>query len=449
MRSARLSHTALGQFALDLDCPQTHFDLLHHDQRGMAILWQRGDASGNRWVKLRPNDPAIPDILRAREGIGDTYITPNEFDGWRAIRLLRSLRANYVDIDSQASLYDVLDLLATQRMPGPSAVLQSGRGLHLYWLLESLPPQTLPVWQRIQDALIRALAPLGADPAAKDCTRLLRLSGTRNTKNGEEVIGCVLDGHRWSLRQLAFEVLGTEGRGIRPTATVRDLRAKRQAQDRAMQGSIYARWHLVFQDLMRISNHHHHAIPKGHRDKWLFLCGSALSWFTHPQGIEAEIASLGRLHTDLDPSDYKDASTPNLKRALDAAAGKKMTWQGQSVDARYRFRRQTLYDWMQPIIPADLLPSLRAIIPDGLASERRTEREAARSPAREKTRAPRNRAIEGRYATNYTKTGVRSDNQEKRAQAQAMRAQGLSTRDIAVVCGVGKSTVDRWCKSVP
>ena len=449
MRPARLHHTALGQFALDLDSPQTHFDLLHQEQRGMVILWQRGEAAGNRWVKLRPTDPAIPDILRAREGLGDTFITPNEFDGWRAIRLLRSLRATYVDLDSQASLYDVLDLLATQRMPGPSAVLQSGRGLHLYWLLESLPPQTLPVWQRIQDALIRALAPLGADPAAKDCTRLLRLSGTRNTKNGEEVIGCVLDGHRWSLRQLAFEVLGTEGRGIRPTATVRDLRAKRQAQDRAMQGSIYARWHLVFQDLMRISNHHHHAIPKGHRDKWLFLCGSALSWFTHPQGIEAEIASLGRLHTDLDPSDYKDASTPNLKRALDAAAGKKMTWQGQSVDARYRFRRQTLYDWMQPIIPADLLPSLRAIIPDGLASERRTEREAARSPAREKTRAPRNRAIEGRYATNYTKTGVRSDNQEKRAQAQAMRAQGLSTRDIAVVCGVGKSTVDRWCKSVP
>ena len=405
----------------------------------MVILWQRGEAAGNRWVKLRPTDPAIPDILRAREGLGDTFITPNEFDGWRAIRLLRSLRAVYVDLDSQASLYDVLDILATHRMPGPSAVLQSGRGLHLYWLLESLPPQTLPVWQRIQDTLIRALAPLGADPAAKDCTRLLRLSGTRNTKNGEEVIGCVLDGHRWSLRQLAFEVLGTEGQGTRPSATVRDIRAKRQAQDRAMQGSIYARWHLVYQDLLKISEQHHHAIPKGHRDKWLFLCGAALSWFTHPQGIESEIASLGRLHTDLDPSDYKDATAPNLKRALDAAAGKKMTWQGQAVDARYRFRRQTLYDWMQPIIPAALLPSLRAIIPDSLASERRKPHDNRN----------RNRAIEGRYTTNYTKTGVRVTNQEKRATAQAMRAQGLSTRDIAVACGVGKSTVDRWCKSVP
>ena len=137
--------------------------------------------------------------------------------------------------------------------------------------------------------------------------------------------------------------------------------------------------------------------------------------------------------------DYQEASAPHLKRALDAAVGNKMTWQGQAVDARYRFRRQTLYDWMQPIIPAELLPSLRAIIPDGLASERRKPHDNRN----------RDRATEGRYATNYTKTGVRSDNQEKRAQAQAMRAQGLSTRDIAAACGVGKSTVDRWCKCVP
>ena len=204
-----------------------------------------------------------------------------------------------------------------------------------------------------------------------------------------------------------------------------------------MQGSIYARWHLVYQDLLKISEQHHHAIPKGHRDKWLFLCGVALSWFTHPQGIEFEIASLGR-HTDLDPGDYQDATSPNLKRALDAAAGKKMTWQGQTIDARYRFRRQTLYDWMQPLIPAALLPSLRAIIPDGLATTRGTERQKAR-----------NRAAEGHYATNYTKEGVRASNEEKRTTARLLRARGHTYRAIAKACGVGIGTVSRWCKSVP
>jgi hypothetical protein len=423
-------HTSLGQLALDLDQAQTHYDLLHYDQRGIAILWERGAVDGCRWIKLRPDDPLIPEILRATEGRNDTYVTPNEFDGWRLVRLLRSLRANYVDLDGCTSLGDVLDCLTEQRLPCPSVVLYSGRGMHLYWLLESLPSKALPVWQRIQDALIRALAPLGADPTAKDCTRLLRLVGTRNAKNGEQVFGHILDGHRWSLRQLAFEVLGTEGKGRKP-AEVRDIRVKRANPDKAIQGSIYARWYLVYQDLLRISEYHNHRIPAGHRDKWLFLAGAALSWFTHPQGIEAEIASLGKAHTDLEANDWLDAASPNVQRALDAAAGKTMIWHGQKVDPRYRFRRQTLYDWLQPIITDELQTKLRAILPDA---------EAAR---RDKAR---NRAVEGRYATNYTKQGVRTSNAEKRAQARLMRAQGLSYRGIAAELDMPLRTVWRWCQ---
>ncbi|MDA8114492.1 MAG: replication protein, partial [Acidithiobacillus sp.] len=92
---------------------------------------------------------------------------------------------------------------------------------------------------------------------------------------------------------------------------------------------------------------------------------------------------------------------------------------------------------MQPIIPAALLPSLRAIIPDGLATTRGTERQKAR-----------NRAAEGRYETNYTKEGVRAANQEKRAQAQAMRTGGASFRQIAEQIGVSYESVRKWCKGV-
>lgn len=426
MRLVKLHHAALGQLALNLDSPQSHFDLLHQEQRGTAILWQRGEVASNRWIKLRPDDPAIPDILRAREGRDDTFITPNEFDGWRAIRLLRSLRACYVDIDSQASVYDVLDLLGDKQIPGPSVVLHSGRGLHLYWLLESLPPQTLPVWQRVEDALIRALALLGADPAAKDCTRLLRLSGTRNTKNGEEVVGCVLDGHRWSLRQLAFEVLGTEGRGQNPKGEVRDIRAKRANPDKAIQGSIYARWHLVYQDLLMISSHYGHSIPDGYRDKWLFLAGVALSWFTHAAGVEDEIIGLGHKHTDLAQPGIRLAMQPTLNRAMLAASGHKIEWQGQNVDPRYRFRRQTLYDWLEPIIPDGLLPKLKAVIPDQEARRRKMARDSAR------------------YVTNYTGHGVKASNEQKRATAQLMRARGWTYRAIAAELDISISTAHAW-----
>lgn len=425
---SRSLHPIHGQLDLDMCRVEDYFQMLHNGQHGIVLSWERHKPK-NCWLKLKPGDPRIPEILQSFQGKEDIFLTPNEFRGWRLVRQLDSLRACYVDVDGCADLELVLDTLAENRQPWPNAVLFSGRGLHLYWLLEPLPPQTLPVWQRIQDELIRVLAPIGADPSAKDCTRVLRVSGSLNSKNGEEVRGRILDGHRWSLRQLAFEVLGRDGKGKKP-AEVRDIRTKRTTPDKAIQGSIYARWHLVFLDLMAISAHHGHNIPAGYRDKWLFLVGVALSWFTHPQGIEAEILSLGRENTQLDPSEIVVANKTTIQRALDAAAGEKIQWRGQEVDPRYRFRRQTLYEWLAPIIPAGLLPKLRAIIPNEIARGREYSRKKAR------------------YSDHYTKQGVRASNQEKRAQAQSMRDAGASYREIATELGIATRTAEKWCKGV-
>lgn len=417
---------------MGLDRPDEHYHLLHpgkgapHEQRGVVIHWERHAETSKQWVKLKPNDPRIPEIFQADIGKRDTFITVNEFDGWRYIRLLRSLRALYVDLDDQTDSYAVLDALTDAKLPVPNIIVSSGTGLHLYWLLEPLPPQALPVWQRCQDALIRALKPLGADSAAKDCTRLLRVVGTRN--KGEEVKAIVLDGHHWALRQIAFEILGTEGRGKKPQAAeVRDIRARRSNPDKAIRGSIYARWHLVYQDLLKISAHHGHSIPAGHRDKWLFLAGVALSWFTHPQGIENELVSLGSANTDLNGPEVAQAGQPSLKRALQAAAGHKIEWRGEMLDPRYRFRRQTLYDWVGDLIPASLLPTMRAIIPDEEGQRRK---------------GGRNRA---RYSKIYTGQGVRASNEEKRATARLLRAQGATYRAIAAELGVTHPTVIHWC----
>ncbi|MDA8154643.1 MAG: replication protein [Acidithiobacillus sp.] len=425
MTAHKIKHALPGQMGLPLELPGEHYNLLHYDQRGIVVHWSALAAAGQRWIKLKPNDPRIPEIFRHDEGKDDTFITVNEFDGWRYIRLLRSLRAFYVDLDDQTDAYLVLDTLTDARLPAPNMIVSSGSGLHLYWLLEPLPPKCLPVWQRCQDALIRTLKPLGADSAAKDCTRLLRVVGTRN--RGEEVHALVLDGHRWALRQIAFEILGTEGK---KKAEVRDIRARRTSPDKAIQGSIYARWHLVFQDLLAISSHYGHSIPDGYRDKWLFLAGVALSWFTHAEGIEDEIIGLAHKHTDLAQPEIRQAMQPVLKRAMQAASGHKVEWQGQKIDPRYRFRRQTLYDWIGDLIPASLMPKMRAIIPDDEADRRDKAR---------------NRATEGRYATNYTGQGVRASNAEKRATARLLRAQGQSYRAIAAELGVSHPTAIKWC----
>ena len=151
-----------------------------------------------------------------------------------------------------------------------------------------------------------------------------------------------------------------------------------------------------------------------------------------PQGIEHELVSLGGAHTDLNGPEIAQAGQPSLKRALQAAAGHKLEWvahgtgRGEMVDPRYRFRRQTLYDWVGDLIPPSLLPKMRAIIPDEEGQRRKGGRDKSR------------------YATHYTGQGVRTSNEEKRATARLLRAQGCTQQAIADNLGVTQQTVSKW-----
>jgi hypothetical protein len=71
-------------------------------------------------------------------------------------------------------------------IPWPSLIIFSGRGLQAKWLLEySIPRAVLLRWNACQKRLVDRLASYGADPAAKDAARVLRLVETVNSKSGE------------------------------------------------------------------------------------------------------------------------------------------------------------------------------------------------------------------------------------------------------------------------
>ena len=252
--------------------PLEHFELLHTpDQHGTAVLWER-EGLGKRWHKLAPNDPHAPAILRAQVGTHDGFITVNEFKWWRQVDNLKSLRSLYVDIDRPMSIEDISDALHQAKLPWPSLIVWSGRGVHLYWLHAPMPAQVLPVWQRCQDTIIKALAFAGADPAAKDCARVLRLCGTINAKNGAVVQGRVFDPEPWDWHSLCDEILGPRPA---PKAKVLDLStAKANRGQRLRTGSIYDWWHLVYRDLLAIADKHWFGgIPQGHRDHVAMMPG--------------------------------------------------------------------------------------------------------------------------------------------------------------------------------
>jgi len=426
---------AIGQLSLDLSQPISHHEKLHHAAHGAVLYWeQRKDA--NRWTKIYPGDPVAKLVAGFAGGV-DTYLTVNEFYGWRHVRQLKSLRACYVDIDGTDNLDEALDALRAARLPPPSFVVFSGRGMHLYWILQPTPASAIPVWQRVQDALVRALASIKADPAARDCVRVLRLVGTTNSKNGQEVRGVVLTDAVWTLHELADEVLGVREakRGKVHDLAAAGARKGRSNKNKKWAGTIYGWWYMVYRDLVMISDYHWFGgVPAGYRDRVLFIMSVALSWYTHPDTLYDEILATARTYTpSLEEHEIAKTMAPVLKRAEMHAAEERLAYNGKLYDPRYNYSAETLREYLADIIPAELHNQLRALAPAEVILQRKKERDAARD-----------RVAEGRYKQNRTDYLQAAEN--KAASARLMKAQGKTSKEIAEELGVSRMTVSRYLR---
>lgn len=92
-----------------------------------------------------------------------------------------ALSALFADVDFKATPVEQARE-AVRRFPlKPSAAVRSGGGVHLYWLLRE--PMELPAEAPCARDLLRRLAlHLGADIAAAESARILRIPGTLNRK---------------------------------------------------------------------------------------------------------------------------------------------------------------------------------------------------------------------------------------------------------------------------
>lgn len=441
---------ALAQRISELATPQDHFRALVTNHKHDHLLWAKGrkEKEGKEWYKLKP-EWAL-DQLAAYTNEPEVFITPNEFIGWRLMRLLSALNAFYVDIDVHEgeecpvrAAWVAIGKIEAARIPTPNMVVYTGRGAHLYWLFERTPKHALPRWQLVEKVLVQLTS---GDSQVMDATRVLRLIGTTNSqadRSRRTVKAELLNPLRYEFDWLCDQIVQI------PRGEIRDLRAararkearqpteKQAARDKANVGSIYQVWYQRYQDLIKISDAYWFGgVPPGHRNLMLLHMGVALSWFTKSEALKAEITHVARHHMpSFTESEVTSTVSSVLKRALHAAEGKKYEWNGMQVDPRYRFKAETLWDVFGELVMAkpELIPELRAIIPP----EERTKREAQRQEGRD-------RVQEGRYKAKRAESIQVAENRKE--QALKLSQEGLSARDIAEKLGVTARTVYLYLK---
>ncbi|MGL5715436.1 MAG: hypothetical protein ACRCXT_02075 [Paraclostridium sp.] len=158
----------------------------------IQILEINDEKSGQKTIKIyNTKNRGVRNIVEELNNKKDIYIAPNTmYLPRRKVENIRQFRALFQDIDCEKlglgkseTVYIIWILHEEGKIPKPTMVIDSGRGIHLYFRIQNAPYGALNTWQELQDYIYYQLKHLGADRKATDGARILRLPGTINSKS--------------------------------------------------------------------------------------------------------------------------------------------------------------------------------------------------------------------------------------------------------------------------
>jgi len=439
---------------------------LYHPQSGQhgffSLLFGAESVRGKKTQRSYPLSE-MAQVLSLVDYTRDTWISQAEFTvpNRRVVNLAR-VSLLFVDLDTYKS--DLMKHRSTQEqiqtlhfwcadngIPLPSLVVFSGRGLQAKWFLESaLPRAALPRWNACQKALVTALEPLGADRAARDASRVLRLVESIHSKSGErvevvDVQGSAASPNRHDFEQLAEQLLPFTREELQhlrqDRAAKKDQRQKRlQLVAENPKAEIFKgyncralAWHRL-NDLRKLGELRGGWIDdKGVSSRTLslhwqlnFLC---LSGQVNPSTFHFEAKELAK---QLDPSwNFSPDELGTLRgKALDYVSGKTVEFAGRKWPSLYTPRNQTLID-IFGITDAEQR-QLKTIITPALATERDTDRQRAKR----------------RAAGVQERSQYLASINDRKEQVRALKAQGVAVAEIARRLNITRPTVYAALKEV-
>lgn len=171
----------------------------------MEVMYPRPDESG--YIAIAQKNPIWQQDMYKTDTISQRITGYSPYNLYMSVNTyyipvrknstVRHLNALYVDIDtynagvSHSDILDSIDFLAqTERLPVPTFVIDSGRGMYLIYKIHDVPGGSLParrMYQHIQSYIVDSYNDMGADYKAKDIARVLRLPGSINSKSNKMV----------------------------------------------------------------------------------------------------------------------------------------------------------------------------------------------------------------------------------------------------------------------
>lgn len=172
-------------------------DLMYKkDDKGFITVFRKGLRGKIYQKHFKENTIAAElDFCFEKDYTTDLYTSINTFIApERTIEKLRYLNALYIDIDcyklnlrKESVVYFLENDFYGSVIPEPTLVVESGRGLTLYWKINSVPSKALTLWKAMQYFLYKELKEFGADINALDPSRIFRVIGSCNTKSFTDV----------------------------------------------------------------------------------------------------------------------------------------------------------------------------------------------------------------------------------------------------------------------
>ena len=384
-----------------------YLDILHSDSKGW-ITRAEINCGYKQW-HYRYNELLEQDFNQE-----NVYISINTFySTFRRLEYLKELKAQFIDLDIYKTGFTkeqiIMHLEAdyfNKSIPRPNLIIDSGRGLYLIWLLNSVPSKALPLWKAVEEYLYSVLKPFGADRQALDPTRVLRVPGSINSKSKTTVNVIEQYDYIYDLREIQNEYL--------PELEERKAKKKGRPSKKVFIHRERSLYYARIQDIIKLCELREYDL-RGHRELILFLYRYYLCYFLEDtQKALEDVLELNREFI------YSLSETEVIRATRSA----EKVYLSKNKD--YKYKNETLIELL-------LITELEETYMTTIISNKESKR---RRSIRDEKRYKEKLKLDG-------KVSEKEKLSQRRAKIKDLLAEGLKRKDICLQLDISIKTYKR------